>query len=104
MSTDELNASKAKCYAQALLQIERLGCENAALLEDKARLDWLEKQRTALNAHTGSRYGWQLVQSHLVNRLMLPTPEVGEMAGVDLHDTGPMADDVRAAIDRARNR
>ncbi len=84
-------------------RIEWLGRENAKLLEDKARLDWLEKQRTVLNAHTGSRYGWKLVQSHLVNRLMLPTPEVCEMAGVDLHDTGMTSDDVRAAIDRARN-
>jgi hypothetical protein len=73
------------------------------LRAEATRLDWLEEQRTRLNAHTGSRYGWKLVQSHLVNRLMLPTPEVCEMAGVDLHDTGLTTDDVRAAIDRARN-
>ncbi len=93
------NRAEVKRLREQLAKLELL-----ALREDKARLDWLEKQRMALNAHTGSRYGWKLVQSHLVNRLMLPTPEVCEMAGVDLHDTGLTSDDVRAAIDRVRTR
>lgn len=76
--------------------------EHNALLDDKERLDWLEQRRRALNAHCGSRYGWKVVQSHLVNRLMLETPEVCAMAGVDLHDTGAGSDDVRVAIDKAR--
>jgi hypothetical protein len=75
--------------------------ELAALRADRARLDWLEKRRIALNVHCGSSYGWEVVQSHLVNRLMLRTPEVCAMAGVDVNDTGAGGKDIRQAIDDA---
>lgn len=75
--------------------------EIASLRADRARLDWLEKRRVALNAHCGSAYGWEVVQSHLVNRLMLRTPEVCAMAGVDVNDTGTGGKDIRHAIDDA---
>jgi hypothetical protein len=70
-------------------------------LKDKARLDFLEECRRKLNAHCGSSYGWEMVRSHLVNRLMFRTPEVSEMAGVDLNDAGHPGTDIRAAIDAA---
>lgn len=72
------------------------------VMMDRMRLDWLESCRVALNAHCGSTHGWEVIRSHLVNRLMLRTPEVCEMAGVDVHDTSPNGLDVRAAIDAAR--
>lgn len=68
---------------------------------DRARLDWLEKQRVALNAHCGTSYGWEVVRSHLVNRLMFRTPEITAMAGVDVNDTAAGGKDVRTAIDDA---
>lgn len=72
------------------------------LEEDKTRLDWLELCRRRLNTACGSSYGWQVIQSHLVNRLMFKTPEVCEMAGIDLNDTGHPGTSIREAIDAAR--
>jgi hypothetical protein len=69
--------------------------------KDTKRLDWLENQRLALNQHCGSSYGWEVVQSHLVNRLMFKTTERSAIAGVDVNDTGPKGIDIRAAIDAA---
>lgn len=73
-----------------------------ALRADKARLDYLDECNRRLNAKSGTLYGWRLVQSHNVNRLMLNFPN-----GVDLHDsqavgchpTGHLS--VRDAIDGA---
>ena len=75
--------------------------ELASLRADRARLDWLEKQRVGLNAHYGTSYGWEVVRSHLVNRLMFRTPEITAMAGVDVNDAVAGGKDVRAAIDEA---
>jgi hypothetical protein len=89
-------------YAATAGALAGMRLELAALREDKADLDWLEGLRVALNAHCGSSYGWEVVRSHLVNRLMLHTPELSAMAGVDVNDAATSGKDIRAAIRAAR--
>ena len=96
-SADSLEAGKAACEAHWRAKLaEVLEEVNDA---DTQRLDWLEERRLALNKHYGMVYGWKLVQSNNVTRLMLPNFEV------DLHDSAvtrtPGGTDVRAAIDAA---
>lgn len=75
---------------------------NRKLRADTERLDWLDDCRKRLNAHCGSSYGWEVIRSHLVNRLMVRTPEACAMAGIDVNDTGPRGKDIRTAIDEAK--
>jgi hypothetical protein len=65
-------------------RIRWLSVQLAALLADKARLDYLDRCNAALNAHYGTTYSWKLIQSHNVNRLML-----GNSYDVDLNDSQP---------------
>lgn len=102
LSPEDETEGVAEIVAALAATPEGLASELAELRKDKARLDWLEVRRVALNRHCGSSYGWKLVQSHLVNRLMLETPECGAIAGVDINDAEGTKDDVRAAIDAAR--
>ena len=92
-----LEAGKAACESHWRTKL-------AEVLEpvdeaDTRRLDWMEERRRALNNHYGTVYGWKLVQSNNVTRLMLPNFEV------DLHDSAVTrtagGTDVRAAIDAA---
>lgn len=73
-----------RAYHVFAAYIERHECENAELLRDKARLDYLDRCNAALNAHYGTAYSWRLIQSHNVNRLML-----GNYYDVDLNDSQP---------------
>ena len=75
--------------------------ELAALRADRNRLNWLEKCRVALNAHCQSSYGWEVIRSHNVNRIMVRSPFHGEIAAVDVNDAAVGGRDVRAAIDAA---
>jgi len=61
--------------------------EYAALLQDKVRLDYMDECNRRLNAHCGSSYGWKMILSHNVTRLMLESPYGCEFAAVDLHDS-----------------
>lgn len=73
-----------------------------ALEADKARLDFLDACNAALNRRYGTNYGWSLVLSHNVTRLML-----GRWLEVDLHDSeGGKAKlpSCRGAIDREMTR
>lgn len=73
-----------------------------ALEADKARLDFLDACNAALNGRYGTNYGWTLVLTHNVTRLML-----GRWMEVDLHDSeGGKAKlpSCRGAIDREMTR
>lgn len=73
------------------------------LAADKARLDYLDRCNRAMNAAYGNLYGWKLIQSANVTRLLLHTIK----DGVDLNDanavgcypTGLLS--IRQAIDQA---
>ena len=70
-----------------------------ALKKDKARLDFLDECNRRLNEYCGTKYGWKLIQSHLVNRLMFK--DLGlHSGGVDLNDAEANGfDSCRKAID-----
>lgn len=69
---------------------------------DTERLEWLDDCNRRLNDKCGSRYGWELILSHNVTRLMLESPYVAEFAGVDLNDSAfPGKRTCREAIDAA---
>ena len=56
----------------------------AALAEaeaDRDRLNFLDELNASLNAHYGTKYRWEMVINHNVNRLMFNLPY-----GVDLND------------------
>jgi hypothetical protein len=78
------------------------GAEKERLRADKARLDFLDECNAALNGRYGTSYGWTLVLSHNVTRLML-----GRWMEVDLHDSegsNARLPSCRDAIDRESNR
>lgn len=52
-----------------------------AVAEDKERLDFLDRLNIALNEKYGTDYGWELVVTHLVNRLMS-----GDINRINLND------------------
>lgn len=58
-----------------------------SLKRDSARLDFLDECNRRLNEKCGSSYGWEMILSHNVTRLMMESPFVTERAGVDLHDS-----------------
>lgn len=59
----------------------------AQAVEDTRRLDYLDRMNAALNKRYGTNYGWQLILSPNVVRLMMESPFVSEMALIDLHDS-----------------
>jgi hypothetical protein len=63
-------------------KVLELLAENEALREDKARLDFLDEANARLNEQAGSKYGWELIFNHNVNRLMT---KQGHLS-VDLND------------------
>jgi hypothetical protein len=72
--------------------------------EDARRLDFLDACNLRLNQHYGTNYGWKVVLSPNVTRLMTTRrpADSGYVADVDVHDSqahGPNS--VRAAIDAA---
>lgn len=58
-----------------------------AIKRDRLRLDFLDECNRRLNEKCGSSYGWELILSHNVTRLMMESPFCAERAGVDLHDS-----------------
>ena len=73
----------------------------AALDADKARLDFLDKCNAALNARSGTVYGWAMVMNHNVNRLMTERHHLA----IDLHDSKAHgAPSCRGAIDAEMRR
>ena len=83
------------------------GDEVAELRADKARLDFLDACNRALNQRYGTNYGWELILSHNVTRLMLGEFHAGEPRGLDLNDAcggNAKLPSCRAAIDKRRPR
>ncbi|MEO1361120.1 MAG: hypothetical protein AAFU81_12330, partial [Pseudomonadota bacterium] len=52
------------------------------LRADKARLDFLDEANHRLNEQAGSKYGWEIIFNHNVNRLMIANSRLA----VDLND------------------
>lgn len=78
--------------------------EYDALKADKARLDYLDQCMRRLNQATGAKYGWQMIQSHNVNRLLLNWPgdhsvDVQDAQLIGCNPSGHLS--VRSAIDKA---
>lgn len=77
--------------------------EYAALKADKERLDYLDQCNRRLNAASGTVYGWEMIQSPNVNRLMLDGfkhgVDINDAKAVGCHPTGHLS--VRNAIDHA---
>lgn len=89
----------AESIETALSELTRLQEEVEGLRGDKARLDYLDEANAKLNARFGTTYGWKLIMTHNVNRLM-----IGSFGGnhVDLHDSeggNAKLASCRAAID-----
>jgi len=79
--------------------IDTLNEEIERLRQDRDRLDFLDSLNQALNASAGTRYGWELVINHNVNRLMFQ-----DMA-VDLNDAKARGwPSCRVVIDREMTR
>lgn len=73
--------------------------EVEALRADKARLDFLDRLNSGLNAHYGTNYRWRLITNHNVNRLFFGHAQGGYFP-VDLQDAQPRGlPSCREAID-----
>lgn len=71
---------------------------------DSVRLDFLDECNRRLNQKCGTVYGWEMILSHNVTRLMLESPYVAEFAGADLNDSAVGKQTCREAIDAAMQR
>lgn len=94
--------SQCESFSVSALYAAPVSGDEALL--DSQRLDWLDKMNATLNARYGTTYGWKLVLSSQVTRLMSEAPPVGSgyLADIDLHDSQARgAKSCRAAIDAA---
>ncbi|MEL6754993.1 MAG: hypothetical protein AAFP81_01055 [Pseudomonadota bacterium] len=71
-------------FIQEALQAEKRTdkSELEELRADKARLDFLDEANHRLNEQAGSKYGWEIIFNHNVNRLMIANSRLA----VDLND------------------
>lgn len=79
----------------------RQSASGTSQASDAEMLDWLDAHNIALNAHYGTNYGWKVVRSPNVTRVMTECRPVdgGHLADVDLHDSQARGfTSVRAAI------
>ena len=100
---DTLRAQLEAAEARA----EAAKAECARLREDAERLDFLDRMNASLNAHYGTNYGWRLVQSHQITRLMSGEHRGGFVGDIDLNDQDGSRDGAascRDAIDAARTK
>lgn len=94
--------------AIATLQSERdanamLTAAVEELLADAERLDWLDSMNAALNERNGTVYGWRLILSPNIVRLLAEHHAEGRKGNIDLNDANArMPTSCRAAIDAAR--
>ena len=63
--------------------------DDAKASADSARLDWLDARNASLNNHYGTNYGWRLILSPNVVRLMRDghASVSGYLTDIDLHDS-----------------
>ncbi|WP_367394531.1 hypothetical protein [Cupriavidus sp. Agwp_2] len=83
--------------------LERLvSASPADQVEDAKRLDFLDGLNHRLNEHYGTVYGWELILSPNIVRLMNGPGGRGHLAAIDLNDSKARgAKSCRAAIDAA---
>lgn len=74
------------------------------LQRDCDRLNFLDECNRKLNRECGTVYGWEMILSRNVTRLMLESPYVSEVAGVDLNDSAVGKATCREVIDEAMER
>lgn len=77
----------------------------AAKAADSERLDFLDAMNVALNCHYGTKYGWRLILSDRISRLMSGRQWQGKVGDVDLNDQNAGSSGFsgcREAIDAAR--
>lgn len=100
---DTLRAQLESAEARA----EAAEAECARMREDAERLDFLDRMNASLNAHYGTNYGWRLVLSHQITRLMSGEHRGGFVGDIDLNDQDGSQDGAsscRDAIDAARTK
>lgn len=98
-------------------QTARLGAANLRVIElesasqhdawraDAERLDYLDRLNAGLNRHYGTDYGWQLILSPNIVRLMSGPGGRGHCAAIDLNDSKARGvKSCRAVIDDAMKR
>ncbi|MEL7453815.1 MAG: hypothetical protein AAGJ50_10645 [Pseudomonadota bacterium] len=56
-------------------RIAEMEAENERLQADKVRLDFLDEANVRLNKQVGTKYGWEIIFNHNVNRLMSGRPQ-----------------------------
>lgn len=98
----ELARRVLELHDELVRERARRETEVADLQADKARLDFLDACNAALNAHYGTSYGWELILSHNITRLLLGEFWAGEPRGLDLNDAAgghAKLPSCRAAID-----
>lgn len=101
--TDLWQSDEARYVARA----EAAEAECSRLREDAERLNFLDQMNASLNAHYGTNYGWRLVLSHQITRLMSGEHRGGFVGDIDLNDqdgTRDRAASCRDAIDAARTK
>ena len=84
--------------------IDLLLAEVEAAAADKRRLDFLDRLNATLNAHYGTKYGWKLILSPNIVRLMSGRQHRGYVGDIDLNDANSgltSFDSCRKAIDEA---
>lgn len=74
---------------QALCDMAIASLDDAKASADSARLDWLDARNASLNNHYGTNYGWRLILSPNVVRLMRDghASVSGYLTDIDLHDS-----------------
>lgn len=86
-------------------EIARLNALLTSLAADGQRLDFLDRCNAALNRHYGTNYGWKLIRSPNVVRLMSQASTAsGYLSDIDLHDSDGSVNkhkSCRDAIDQA---
>jgi hypothetical protein len=98
-----VNIAERKLRAALNREVEPRTVRMPLKEDDTARLDWLDRMNAALNQRYGTSYGWELILSPNVVRLMTHKPPItGYVTGVDLNDSRARGlPSCRAAIDAA---
>ncbi|WP_341249081.1 hypothetical protein [Cupriavidus pauculus] len=88
-----------------IFDAEKWRTQSAVPAQDTARLDFLDRLNAGLNQHYGTEYGWELIQSPNIVRLMSGPGGRGRVAAIDLNDSKARgAKSCRAVIDDAMKR
>ena len=87
-------------FARALLhRSQPVAVVPAEQAEDSAMLDWLDSMNRALNDFHGTKYGWKVVLSRHVTRVISERKSHGCIADIDVDDSHAHApNSIRAAI------